>query len=116
MARSTPTRRGSRCVPPAPGRRPTSDFRQADRGAFVVGQHAVVRGQRELAAAAERKSCDRRSDRLAAGLERPKREAHAEEMIIGGAKAAWLRRRHDHIIGGPDLRQIRARAEGRRLA
>ena len=45
-------------------------FRQADRGVLVVGQHAVVRGQREFAAAAERQSRDRGGDRLAAGLQR----------------------------------------------
>ena len=98
------------------GKQADQRFRQTDRGVPVVGQHAIMRGQRQFAASAKRQPCDRGSDRLAAGFERAKREAQPEEMIVGGAKAAWLWRRHDFVVGGPDFRQVRARAKARRLA
>ena len=59
-------------------------FRQADGGAPVVGQHAIVRGERQLAAAAERQTGDGRGDRLAAGFQRAQRETQAEEVVVGG--------------------------------
>ena len=52
------------------GQQADERFRQADRGMFVIGQHAIVRGEREFAAAAERETRDRRRDRLAAGFQR----------------------------------------------
>jgi hypothetical protein len=61
-----PTRRGTRCVPPAPGQQAERDFGEAEARLRVVGGDAVVAGQRDLHAAAQGGAVDRRGDRLAA--------------------------------------------------
>ena len=77
---------------------------KADRRAGIVRQHAIVRGEGEFAAAAERKARDRRGDRFATGLQRAQAEAQAKEMIVGGVESPISGRRRHHVVGGPDFR------------
>jgi len=47
------------------------DLGQTDAGFFVVRDHAVVAGERELERAAEADAVNRRRERLAAGFQPP---------------------------------------------
>ena len=69
FARASPTSRGSRCVPPAPGMMPSVVSGSAERG--VRRRHAEIAHERELEPAAERHAVDRRDDRLRRAVERP---------------------------------------------
>ena len=62
-----PIRRGARCVPPAPGIRPSCTSGRPSLAAATAS--AVVRRQRDLQPAAERGAVDRGDHRLAAGLD-----------------------------------------------
>ncbi len=81
---SSPTARGNRCVPPAPGSEAELHLGQADLRAAC--RDAVVRAQRQLEAAAEREAIDRDHHRLAAALERGDHGRQA-------SAPAWLLRR-----------------------
>ena len=59
---STPTMRGRRCVPPAPGSRPR--FTSGRPQLRARHGDAVVRAQRDFQAAAQRRAVDRGDDRL----------------------------------------------------
>ena len=63
--------RATRCVPPAPGNRPILISGRPTPRLVVVGGDAMVAGEAQLEAAAERGAVDRRDPRLAAGLEPP---------------------------------------------
>ena len=47
------------------------DLRQTDHGLRIIDQHAMMAGQRQLEAAAERQPVDRRNEGLAAGFHAP---------------------------------------------
>ena len=59
---STPSTRGSRCVPPAPGHQ--AELHLGQRDLRAGGGDAVVAAERELEAAAHATLCDRGDDRL----------------------------------------------------
>ena len=64
---STPTTRGRRCVPPAPGSRPS--FTSGSAICASRRRDAVVAAERELEAAAHADAADRRDHRLGARLD-----------------------------------------------
>ena len=68
------------------GKQADFDFRQPDAGLVVVGGDAVMAGQRQLEAAADRDAVDRRNPWLAAGLDPPVQQrrfaAFLEDMLI----------------------------------
>ena len=63
--------RPTRCVPPAPGNRPILTSGSPTRVLLVVGGDALMAGEAELEAAAERGAVDRRDPRLAGGFQPP---------------------------------------------
>ena len=63
--------RAMRCVPPAPGNRPILISGRPSARLAVFGGDAVMAGERQLEAAAERGAVDRRDPRLAAGFDAP---------------------------------------------
>ena len=63
--------RAMRWVPPAPGNRPILTSGRPSAGLVVVGGNALVAGEAELEAAAERGAVDRGDERLAAGFDAP---------------------------------------------
>ena len=65
-ATSRPTARGRRCVPPAPGRRPS--FTSGSATCAPGAGDPVVAGQRQLEAAAHGHAVDGGDDRLRRGL------------------------------------------------
>ena len=69
-ALAMPIIRTVRVTPPAPGKQPEVDLREADDGLRVVDDDAVMRRQRDLQAAAERRTVDRRDHRDAERLDR----------------------------------------------
>ena len=68
FARPSPTRRASRCVPPAARDHPDRHLREAELE--VVGRDAKVAGERELEPDAEAVPVQRRDHRLRAALRR----------------------------------------------
>ena len=50
---------------------PDGDFRQADDGLRIIGDDAMVAGEGQLEAAAQRQAVDRGDEGLAAGLQPP---------------------------------------------
>ena len=77
---------------------------KANRRAGIVRQHAIVRGEGEFAAAAEREARDRCGDRFATGLQRAQSETETKEMIVSGVESPISGRRRHHVVGGPDFR------------
>ena len=65
-----PNMRTVRVTPPPPGSSPSVHLGEAQLAALGVGGDAVVAGQRDLQAAAERGAVDRGDDRLAERLQR----------------------------------------------
>ena len=74
-----PDRRGSRCVPPAPGNRPSLTSGRPSRASVVATR--IVADERQLEAAAERGAVDRGDDRL-------RRIARSLRSLRGGSAAA----------------------------
>ena len=75
---------------------PDLDLGQADLGLVVVGEHAMMAGERELEGAAEANAMDRDREGLAAGLEAPielRQLARAlEEELVGCFRAFFAER------------------------
>ena len=75
-----------------------------------------MRRQRKFSATSQGQSGNRHGDRLARCLQLAQPLAQPEEVIERDAIAFGRRGRHDHVIGGFKLRQIRASTKCRRLA
>ena len=115
-ALGTPTRRGKRCVPPAPGRNPELDLRQTALG---VGRgHAVVAAKGHFEPAAQRRPVKGGDDRLLARLvardDLEQRRLHRRLAELGDVGArdegAALASEHERLDLGSRLR-LRQRVE-----
>ena len=84
----TPIRRGMRCVPPPPGSRPILTSGWPTLALRVGRGDAVVAGEADLEAAAQRGAVDRRHDRLAAGLLAAEHLLQLAELVhqLGGIR------------------------------
>jgi hypothetical protein len=82
----------------------------------MIGDHPVVRREREFAATSQSQSGNRHRYGLAGHFELAQAMAQTKEMIERDTIAFAGRRRHDHVIGRLQLGQISTRAEARRLA
>jgi hypothetical protein len=87
-------------------------FGQAQLGAGVIGHHAVVAGQGDFKAAAQRQAVDGRRHRLAAGFQIAQRLVEAvgdvEERLLGFLFRLAFQRAH----AAAQLAEVRAGAEG----
>ena len=96
-----PTRRGRRCVPPPPGKKPERDLRLAEFG--TVHRDPDGARHRRLAAATERKAVDGRDHRLAEILDEIE-HALAEAARPFGVDRGGLRELAD--VGAGDERLV----------
>ncbi|MNQ66869.1 hypothetical protein D3C85_813710 [compost metagenome] len=94
----------------AAGEEADLDLGQAQLDLVVVLDHAIVAGEGEFEAAAQRQAVDGRGHRLAAGLQRAQGAVHLPACVIGVLQAGTA----DHAPG--DVAQVGAGAEARRLA
>ena len=71
-----------------------------------------MRAHGQFAAPAQSQAANRRGDRFAAGFYSPDGCAELKEMVEGFGETRRSGRGHDHVIGGAQLGQIGADAEG----
>ena len=94
----------------AAGEEADLDLRQAELDLRVIGDHAIVAGQRQFQTAAQRQAVDRRGDRLAAGLQRAQGSVQLPACIIGFLQRTTGQHAAGHVA------EVSAGAEAARLA